>query len=98
MSLSSSRQWLDERTAGPAAGIGRQLRRLSHAAGEAPYLYHSVVASDHGQTTASLFDATYGKRLDSVVRDLVDADRTVMFSGGTSEGTWGTAAAPSRRR
>jgi uncharacterized membrane protein YvlD (DUF360 family) len=69
------------------ASIDRQLRQLAHAAREAPRSYRFVVLSDHGQTTAPLFEAMYGKRFDAVVRELVDADRTLLLSGGKSEGS-----------
>jgi hypothetical protein len=69
------------------SGIDRQLRQLAHAAREAPRPYRFVVLSDHGQTTARLFHTVYGKRLDAVVREQVDADRTVHLSGGRGEGS-----------
>jgi hypothetical protein len=46
-----------------------------------------VVLSDHGQTTARLFETVYGKPLGAVVRELIDADRTVQLSGGKAEGS-----------
>jgi hypothetical protein len=67
--------------------IDRQLRQLELAAREASRPYRFVVLSDHGQTTAPLFEAVYGKRLDTVVRELIDADRTVLLAGGKSEGS-----------
>lgn len=69
------------------ASIDRQLRQLAQAAREAPRPYRFVVLSDHGQTTALLFEAVYGKRLDAVVRELIDADETVLLSGGKGEGS-----------
>ncbi len=67
--------------------IDRQLRQLAHAAREAPRPYRFVVVSDHGQTTAAIFESVYGKRLDAVVRDLVDAGTTVHLPGGKHEGS-----------
>lgn len=67
--------------------IDRQLRQLAHAAREAPRPYRFVVVSDHGQTTAPLFEAVYGQRLDQVVRELTDVDRTVHLAGGKAEGS-----------
>jgi hypothetical protein len=67
--------------------IDRQLRQLAHAAREAPRPYRFVVVSDHGQTTAAMFESVYGKRLDAVVRELIDADRTVHLAGGKHEGS-----------
>ena len=69
------------------SSIDRQLRQLAHAAGEAPRPYRFVVLSDHGQTTAAIFESVYGKRLDAVVRDLVDADDAVHLPGGKHEGS-----------
>jgi hypothetical protein len=65
--------------------IDRQLRQLAHAAREAPRPYRFAVLSDHGQTTAPLFETVYGKRLDTVVRELIDADRSVHLAGGKGE-------------
>lgn len=69
------------------AAIDRQLRHLEHAAREAPRSYRFVVLSDHGQTTARIFESVYGKRLDAVVRDRIDADHTVHLAGGKHEGS-----------
>ena len=68
-------------------GIDRQLRQLERAAREAPRPYRFVVLSDHGQTTAPLFATVYGKPLDALVRELIDADRTLLLSGGKGEGS-----------
>jgi uncharacterized membrane protein YvlD (DUF360 family) len=67
--------------------IDRQLRQLAQAAREAPRPYRFVLLSDHGQTTAPIFETVYGKRLDAVVRDLIDADHAVHLVGGKGEGS-----------
>jgi uncharacterized membrane protein YvlD (DUF360 family) len=67
--------------------IDHQLRQLAQAAREAPRPYRFVVLSDHGQATARVFHTAYGKRLDAVVRELVDAERAVHLSGGQGEGS-----------
>jgi len=65
--------------------IDRQLRQLAHAAQDAPRAYQFVVLSDHGQSTAQLFRGVYGKPLDAVVRELIEAGPTLSLSGGKSE-------------
>lgn len=65
--------------------IDRQLRQLAHAAREAPRTDRFVILSDHGQTTAPLFEAVYGKPLDAVIRELIASDRTLLLSGGKGE-------------
>ncbi len=67
--------------------IDRQLRQLERAAREAPRPYRFAVVSDHGQTTAPLFESVYGKRLDEVVRELIDADGSIQLAGGKAEGS-----------
>jgi uncharacterized membrane protein YvlD (DUF360 family) len=69
------------------SSIDRQLRQLAHAAREAPRPYHFVVLSDHGQTTAAIFETVYGKGLDAVVRDLIDAHDAVHLAGSKHEGS-----------
>jgi len=67
--------------------IDRQLRQLASAALDAPRPYQFVVLSDHGQTTAPIFESVYGKRLDALVRELIDAEHTVHLAGGKGEGS-----------
>lgn len=66
-------------------GIDRQLRQLAYAAREAPRPYHFVVLSDHGQSTAYLFEQEYGKTLGELVGDLLRSDRTVQMSSRSGE-------------
>ncbi|MFN8521746.1 MAG: phage holin family protein [Chloroflexota bacterium] len=68
-------------------GIDRQLRQLAHAAREAPREYRFVLLSDHGQTTAEIFEHVYGKTLDAVVSELIDVDSSVHLAGGKHEGS-----------
>jgi uncharacterized membrane protein YvlD (DUF360 family) len=68
-------------------GIDRQLRQLAYAAREAPRPYHFVVLSDHGQSTAYLFEREYGKTLGELVGDLLRSDRTVQMSSRSGEST-----------
>ena len=72
---------------GTVGSIDRQLRQLVQAAREAPRPYQFVVVSDHGQTTAAIFASVYGKPLDAVVRDLIDAGPSVHLPGGKHEGS-----------
>ncbi|MCC7367270.1 MAG: phage holin family protein [Chloroflexi bacterium] len=65
--------------------MDRQLRQIALAAREAPRAYQIVVLSDHGQTTAPIFQAKYGETLDEVVRRAIDAGPTVRVSGGKGE-------------
>jgi uncharacterized membrane protein YvlD (DUF360 family) len=67
-------------------GIDRQIRQIAHAAREAPRPYQLVVFSDHGMTTGHLFKTVYGKPLDEVVRELINADSAVLLSGAKDEG------------
>lgn len=67
--------------------IDRQLRQIEQAAREAPRRYQFVVLSDHGQTTAHVFESVYGRRLDDLVRELIDAERGVHLAGGKGEGS-----------
>jgi uncharacterized membrane protein YvlD (DUF360 family) len=71
---------------GTLPGIDRQLRQLAHAAQEAPRKYQLVVYSDHGQTTGHLFQTVYGKPLDELVRELIEADSAMLLSGARDEG------------
>ena len=72
---------------GTLIGIDRQLRQLAYAAREAPRPYHFVVLSDHGQSTAYLFEQEYGKTLGELVGDLLRSDRTVQLSSRSGEST-----------
>jgi hypothetical protein len=45
-----------------------------------------VVFSDHGMTTGHLFKTVYGKPLDELVRELINADSAVLLSGAKDEG------------
>jgi uncharacterized membrane protein YvlD (DUF360 family) len=67
-------------------GIDRQIRQLQQAAREAPRPYQIVVFSDHGMTTGHLFKTVYGKPLDELVRELIQADSAVLLSGARDEG------------
>jgi uncharacterized membrane protein YvlD (DUF360 family) len=67
-------------------GIDRQIRQIQHAALEAPRPYRLVVFSDHGMTTGHLFKTVYGKPLDELVRELINADSAVLLSGAKDEG------------
>jgi uncharacterized membrane protein YvlD (DUF360 family) len=67
-------------------GIDRQIRQLVRAAREAPRNYQFVVYSDHGQTTAPLFEKVYGKPLQELVRELIQAESAVQISGARDEG------------
>jgi len=71
---------------GTLPAIDRQLRQLERAAREAPRPYQFVVYSDHGQTTGFLFQTVYGKPLEEVVRELINADSAVQLSGARDEG------------
>jgi uncharacterized membrane protein YvlD (DUF360 family) len=66
-------------------GIDRQLRQLAYAAREAPRPYQFVVLSDHGQSTAYLFEQEYGKTLGELVGDLLHSDRTIQMSSRSGE-------------
>jgi len=65
--------------------IDRQIRQIALAARDAPRPYQIVVLSDHGQTTAPVFQHTYGTPLDGVVRDVIDAGPTLNVRGGRGE-------------
>src|SRR4051812_39853355 len=67
-------------------GIDRQIRQIQQAAREAPRPYQLVVFSDHGMTTGHLFKRVYGKGLDELVRELIQADSAVLLSGARDEG------------
>jgi len=67
-------------------GIDRQIRQIQQAAKEAPRPYQIVVFSDHGMTTGHLFKTVYGKPLDELVRQLINADSAVLLSGAKDEG------------
>jgi hypothetical protein len=67
------------------ASIDRQLRQIALAAREAPRPYQLVVLSDHGQTTAPIFQSKYGYTLDDVVRRAINAGPTMRVSGGKGE-------------
>lgn len=67
-------------------GIDRQIRQIAQAAREAPRPYQIVVFSDHGMTTGHLFKTVYGKPLDELVRELIQADSAVLLSGAKDEG------------
>jgi uncharacterized membrane protein YvlD (DUF360 family) len=71
---------------GTLPGIDRQFRQLERAAREAPRRYQFVVYSDHGQTTGFLFQTVYGKPLEEVVRELINAESAVQLSGARDEG------------
>ena len=66
--------------------VDRQIRQIAIAAREAPREYQLVVLSDHGQTTAPIFQSVYGHTLDEVVRSAIDAGPTLRVSGGKGEG------------
>src|SRR5690606_9633003 len=59
--------------------IDRQIHQIALAAREAPRPYQIVVLSDHGQTTAPIFQHVYGKTLDAVVRDIIQAGPTIQL-------------------
>jgi uncharacterized membrane protein YvlD (DUF360 family) len=65
--------------------IDRQIRQVALAASQAPRPYQVVVLSDHGQTTAPIFDSVYGRGLDALVRDVIDAGPTLRLAGGNDE-------------
>jgi uncharacterized membrane protein YvlD (DUF360 family) len=65
--------------------IDRQIRQIALAAREAPRPYQIAILSDHGQTTAPIFQTVYGKGLDAVVRDVIAAGPTLQFRGGRGE-------------
>lgn len=65
--------------------VDRQLRQIALAAREAPRPYQLVVLSDHGQTTAPIFQSVYGYTLDDMVREAIGAGPTVRLSGGKGE-------------
>lgn len=72
------------------ASIDRQLRQIARAAAEAPRPYQLVVLSDHGQTTAPIFQSVYGYPLDHVVREGMERSHdtrasTLRVSGGRGE-------------
>jgi len=70
--------------------IDRQLRQIARAAAEAPRPYQLVVLSDHGQTTAPIFQSVYGYPLDQLVREGMDQKpgvrtTSMRVSGGRGE-------------
>jgi len=72
------------------SSIDRQIRQIARAAAEAPRPYQLVVLSDHGQTTASIFQSVYGYPLDQLVREGMDRGSdprlaTWNLSGGRGE-------------
>ena len=77
---------------GTLTGIDRQIRQIPQAAREAPRRYQLVVLSDHGQTTSPVFEAVYGKPLDEMVREVINAG-----PDGTSLGREGRVDALRRR-
>jgi uncharacterized membrane protein YvlD (DUF360 family) len=70
---------------GTLNSIDRQIRQIALAAGEAPRRYRLVFLSDHGQTTSPVFEAVYGKPLDEIVREVINAGPTVRVSTGMAE-------------
>jgi uncharacterized membrane protein YvlD (DUF360 family) len=86
--------------AGPETGdavgtlnsIDRQIRQIMLAAREAPRQYQIVLLSDHGQTTSPVFQSVYGKPLDEIIRDVIQAGPTLRFSTGKAEGARYVAA------
>jgi uncharacterized membrane protein YvlD (DUF360 family) len=65
--------------------VDRPLRQIALAARDAPRPYQLVVLSDHGQTTAPIFQSIYGHTLDEVVRTAINAGPTMRASGGKGE-------------
>jgi uncharacterized membrane protein YvlD (DUF360 family) len=72
---------------GTLVSIDRQIRQIALAAREAPRTYQLVFLSDHGQTTSPVFQSVYGKPLDEVVREVIQAGPTLRFSAGKAEAT-----------
>lgn len=72
------------------SSIDRQLRQIARAADGAPRTYQLVVLSDHGQTTAPIFQSVYGYPLDQIVREAMERGNdvrtsTLRVSGGRGE-------------
>ena len=67
------------------ASIDLQIRRIALAAHEAPRPYEIVVLSDHGQTTAPIFQNVYRQSLDGLVRDFIAAGPTLSVASGRGE-------------
>jgi uncharacterized membrane protein YvlD (DUF360 family) len=72
---------------GTLGSIDRQIQQIVLAAREAPRQYQIVLLSDHGQTTSPVFQHVYGKPLDEVVREAINAGPTLRFSAGKAETT-----------
>ena len=72
---------------GTLHSIDRQIRQIALAAREAPRKYQLVLLSDHGQTTSPVFQQVYGKPLDEIVREVINAGPTLRFSAGKAEST-----------
>src|SRR5687768_12221660 len=70
---------------GTLNSIDRQIRQIALAAREAPRKYQLVFLSDHGQTTSPVFQLVYGKPLDEIVREVINAGPTLRFSAGRAE-------------
>jgi uncharacterized membrane protein YvlD (DUF360 family) len=77
---------------GTLKSIDRQVRQIMLAAREAPRTYQFVILSDHGQTTSPVFQSIYGKPLDQIVREVIQAGPSIRFSTGKGEGSRYVAA------
>jgi uncharacterized membrane protein YvlD (DUF360 family) len=70
---------------GTLYSIDRQIRQIALAARDAPRPYQLVILSDHGQTTAPVFQRKYGTPLDGVVREVIDSGPTLHLGGKRGE-------------